>query len=139
MQTSNMHVPSLTRRQLVALLAGFGISADAFAQDAAQTDRRSYKVLLENDQVRVLEYRSRPGLGVCGKGVHSHPDHLTILLTDAKAKAKMADGSTVVADGKAGDVFREPAVTHTIENVGGSGARIYIVEVKTKDWQPSTG
>ena len=27
---------------------------------------RSYKVLFENDKVRVLEYVSRPGIGVCG-------------------------------------------------------------------------
>jgi hypothetical protein len=139
MKTAKAHVPCLTRRQLVALLAGFGISADALAQDAAESNRRSYKVLLENDQIRVLEYLSRPGMGACGQGVHSHPDHLTMLLTDAKAKVKTSDGRTFISEKKAGHVFWEPAMTHSVENVGGSGARAYIVEIKSKDWKPSTG
>ena len=37
------------------------------------SDPRSFSVVLENDRVRVLEYKSRPGLGVCGQGMHSHP------------------------------------------------------------------
>jgi hypothetical protein len=130
--------PGLTRRQLVALLAGFGIGADALAQDAAQVNRRSYRVVLENDQLRVLEYVSKPGLGLCGQGVHSHPDHLTVLLTDAKGKVTQ-DGKTFLVDNKAGTVFWEPASTHSVENVGGSGARAYIVELKGRNWTPSTG
>jgi hypothetical protein len=128
----------LTRRQLVALLAGFGISADALAQDAAQVSRRSYKVVLENEQVRVLEYVSKPGLGLCGQGVHSHPDHLTVLLTAAKGKVTQ-DGKTLVVEKKAGEIFWEPASTHSVENIGGSGARAYIVELKGRNWTPSTG
>ncbi len=129
---------SVNRRQLLALLAGFGVSAEALAQDAAQVNRRSYKVVFENEQVRVLEYRSRPGLGICGQGVHSHPDHLTLLLTDAKAKVSK-DGKTFVAENKPGDIFWDPAATHSVENVGGSGTRAYIIELKGKNWQPSTG
>ena len=130
---------SLTRRQLIALMAGFGVSADALAQDVTKVNRRSYRVVFENDQVRVVEYVSRPGLGICGQGVHSHPDHLTVLLTDAKAKLTLPDGKTMLGENKAGDVFWEPASTHTVENVGGSGTRAYLVEMKTKAWQPSTG
>ncbi len=138
MNDSKACSPSLSRRQLIALLAGLGVSADALAQDAVQVNRRSYKVVLENEQIRVLEYRSRPGLGACGQGSHSHPDHLTMLLTDGKAKVT-ADGKTFVVENKAGDVFWEPASTHTVENIGGSGTRAYIVEMKGKNWQPSTG
>jgi len=130
---------SLTRRQLIALMAGFGVSADALAQDATKVNRRSYRVVFENDQVRVIEYVSRPGLGICGLGMHSHPDHLTVLLTDAKAKLTLPDGKTMFGQNKAGDVFWDPAATHTVENVGGSGTRAYLVEMKTKTWQPSTG
>jgi hypothetical protein len=139
MTNSKAHSPALTRRQLIALLAGFGVSADALAQDATKVNRRSYRVVFENDQVRVIEYVSRPGLGICGQGVHSHPDHLTVLLTDAKAKVTLPDGKTMFGQNKAGDVFWDPASTHTVENVGGSGTRAYLVEMKTKAWQPSTG
>jgi|SRR5512141_1912912 hypothetical protein len=130
---------TLTRRQLIAFLAAFGVTGDALAQDPARTNSRSYKVVFENDRVRVLEYVSRPGLGICGRGRHTHPPHLNVLLTDAKAKITTADGKTLVGENKAGDVFWEEAVTHTVENIGGSGVRAYMVELKDRDWQPSTG
>jgi len=130
---------TLTRRQVIALLAAFGVSREALAQDAARTSARSYKVVFENDRLRVLEYLSRPGLGICGRGRHSHPPHLNVLLTDAKAKVTTPDGKTFVGENKAGDVFWEDAVTHTVENIGGSGVRAYMVELKDRDWQPSTG
>jgi hypothetical protein len=139
MNISKPGAASLTRRQLIALMAGFGISADALAQDATKVNRRSYRVVLENDQIRVIEYVSRPGLGICGQGSHSHPDHLTVVLTDAKAKVTLPDGKVIFDQKKAGDVFWDPASTHTVENVGGSGTRAYLVEMKTKAWQPSTG
>jgi len=130
---------TLSRRQVIALLAAFGVGREAFAQDAARTNPRSYKVVFENDHVRVLEYLSRPGLGLCGRGKHSHPPHLNVLLTDAKAKITMPDGKTFVGENKAFDVFWEDAVTHTVENIGGRGVRAYMVELKDRDWQPSTG
>src|SRR5690349_18269986 len=74
------------RRQLLALLAAFGVTPEVLAQDAAAVAPRSFRVVLENDRVRVLEYKSRPGLGVCGEGMHSHPDHVTVSLTGAKLK-----------------------------------------------------
>jgi beta-alanine degradation protein BauB len=130
---------TLTRRQLIALLASFGVTRDVLAQDPARTNARSYKVLFENDRIRVLEYVSRPGLGICGRGRHSHPAHLNVLLTDAKARITLPDGKTVISQNKAGDVFWEEAATHTVENIGGSGVRAYMVELKGRDWQPSTG
>jgi beta-alanine degradation protein BauB len=130
---------TLTRRQVIALLAAFGVTRDALAQDPARTNTRSYKVVFENDRIRVLEYVSRPGLGICGRGKHSHPPHLNVLLTDAKARITLPDGKTFVGTNKSGDVFWEDAVTHTVENIGGSGVRAYMVELKDRDWQPSTG
>jgi beta-alanine degradation protein BauB len=139
MPSKDRCTPTLTRRQVIALLAAFGVTRDALAQDPARTNTRSYKVVFENDRVRVLEYVSRPGLGICGRGKHSHPVHLNVLLTDAKARITLPDGKTILGENKAGDVFWEDAVTHTVENIGGSGVRAYMVELKDRDWQPSTG
>jgi hypothetical protein len=139
MRSNDRCIRTLSRRQVIALLAAFGVGRGALAQDAARTNARSYKVVFENDRVRVLEYVSRPGLGICGRGRHSHPAHLNVLLTDAKAKIITPDGKTVIGQNKAGDVFWEEAVTHTVENIGGSGVRAYMVEIKDRDWQPSTG
>jgi beta-alanine degradation protein BauB len=129
---------ALSRRQAVALLAAFGVTSDALAQDAAAGDPRSYRVVLENDQVRVLEYKSRPGVGVCGQGMHTHPAHVTISLTGAKLK-KTEAGKVTFPEIPPGHVFYAGAETHSAEVIGGSGTRTYIVELKGKDWKPSTG
>ncbi|MGH6609407.1 MAG: hypothetical protein ACRECQ_04035, partial [Burkholderiaceae bacterium] len=57
--------PKLTRRDVLALLAGLGVSTETvLAQDVAKTEPRSYKVMFENESVRILEYTARgPGLG----------------------------------------------------------------------------
>jgi len=130
---------STTRRELLALLAALGVNREALAQDPVASDPRSFRIVLENDRVRVLEYRSGPGLGVCGQGVHYHPERVTVTLTEAKVRIANAEGRTVVRELPAGQVFYAPAETHSVENVGGSGTRIYIIELKGKDWKPSTG
>ena len=118
------------RRQLLALLGAFGVTTEVLAQDAARSNPRAFAVLLENDRVRVLEYTSRPGLGVCGQGMHSHPPHLTVAMTAAKVRIKLPDGKTMIAANKMGDVFWEDAVTHDVENIGGAGSRAYMIEIK---------
>jgi hypothetical protein len=130
---------STTRRELLALLAALGVTGEALAQDPVASDPRSFRIVQENDRVRVLEYRSGPGLGVCGQGVHYHPERVTVTLTEAKVRIANAEGRTVVRELPAGQVFYAPAETHSVENVGGSGTRIYIIELKGRDWKPSTG
>jgi hypothetical protein len=127
------------RRDAIALLAGFGVTREMLAQDAAVTDPRSYRVLFENDRVRILEYKSRPGLGVCGQGMHTHPDHVTISLTGAKLKVSTPDGKAVFRDVPPGHAFFAPAETHAAEIIGGSGTRSILVELKDRGWKASTG
>lgn len=128
-----------TRRELLALLGAIAVSGESLAQDAVAADPRSFRVVLENDQVRVLEFRSGPGLGVCGQGAHYHPDRVTVALTGAKVRVTGADGQAAVRDIPPGHVFFSPAETHSVENIGGANTRIYIVELKGKDWKPSSG
>ena len=128
-----------TRREILAMLAALGVTRELLAQDAVTSDPRSFRVVLENERVRVLEYRSGPGLGVCGQGVHYHPDRVTVALTEAKVRVTNADGKVAVRDIPAGQVFFARAETHSVENVGGSGTRIYIIELKGEGWKPSTG
>jgi beta-alanine degradation protein BauB len=128
----------LSRRQAVALLSAFGVGTDALAQDAVSAEPRSFRVVVDNPNVRVLEYKSRPGLGVCGQGLHYHPAHVTVSLTGAKLK-KTEHGKVSLVDIPPGHVFYAEAETHAAEVIGGSGTRTYIIELKGKDWQPSTG
>jgi hypothetical protein len=118
------------RRALLVLLATLGLGDAALAQDAAAMQPRAYRVALENDKLRVLEFNSRPGMGVCGNGMHSHPAHLTVVLTDAKVRFKLPDGRTGVAENKLGDVFWSEAETHEVENISGRNSRALLVELK---------
>ena len=137
--TDSRAASALSRRQMLALLAAFGIAPEALAQDSLTAAPRSFRVVLENDRVRVLEYKSRPGFGVCGEGMHFHPDHVTVSLTGAKLKVATPGGKPIFEDVPAGAVFFAPAETHSAEIIGGFGTRSYIVELKGKDWKPSTG
>ena len=134
-----MKATSSTRRDLLALLAALGALPEATAApDAAKVAPRNYRVAFENDRLRVLEYYSKPGLGLCGQGRHSHPAHLVFALTDGKAKVTLPSGKVIAAENKAGDIFWAPAETHTVENVGRNDVRADLVEVKDADWKPST-
>lgn len=123
------------RRKLLA--AGIGALAvqidvlDAEAQDPTRVMPRSFRVALENDQVRVLEFTGRPGMGICGDGMHSHPAHLTIVMADWKGVVTTSDGKVLQRERNQGDVFWSEAETHKVENTGGSTSRVLIVELKT--------
>lgn len=120
------------RRALAALLPAFVFAPAAQAQDAAKSQPAAYKVVLENHALRVLEYNSRPGMGICGEGMHSHPAHLTVLLSDlAQARIRLPDGKVFNGSRKLGDVFWSEAETHEVENVSGRHVRTLIVELKS--------
>ena len=85
------------RRQWLALLPGLVMAAGAEAQDAARTQPQAYRVTLDNDQMRVLDLVGRPGMGVCGSGVRSHPPHLTVALGDCKVRVR-ENGKEFVAE-----------------------------------------
>ena len=120
----------ISGRNMVFGLAAVMTASTLSAQDPAKVQPRSYRVLLENSEVRVLEYSSVPGMGVCGAGVHSHPRALNILLTPARVRVT-AKGKTFIATNKEGDVWYTPAVTHEAENISGHGVRAVMVEFKT--------
>jgi len=118
------------RRLLAVLLPAFAFAPQAEAQDATKVQPRAYKVAFENEKLRVLEFNSRPGMGICGEGMHSHPAHLTIALSAAKARVKLPDGKMFTGENKLGDVFWSEAETHEVENISGRNVRALIVELK---------
>ena len=118
------------RRLFTALLPALAV-APAAAQDAAKVQPAAYRVVLENDKLRVLEFNSRPGMGICGEGLHSHPARLTVALSDkAKAQIRDADGKVRTSERNLGDVWWAEAVTHEVENISGRQVRALIIELK---------
>jgi hypothetical protein len=99
------------------------------AQDPVQAASQNYKVLFENDRVRVLEYRSKPGEKA---EVHSHPDYLSIRLRKRLQNTAHFPGWEKVKtiEGKAGTVSWQDAVTHALENVGTIDAHALLIELK---------
>jgi len=130
-----MKEPISSRRKLV--LAGLGSlvvplgASDANAQDPAKVMPRAFRVVLENDRVRVLEFTGRPGMGICGESMHSHPPHVTVVLEDWEGLVTTSDGKVFARSKKAGDVFWSEAETHKVENTGNTTARVLHVELKT--------
>ena len=109
----------VNRRQILAFLALLGVSESSLrAQDATKIDPQSYRVAFENDKVRVLEFRSRPGSGICGVGRHSHPPHLTIVLTDAKARVTLEDGKQLIAQTRRAICFGRPLKRILLKTTG---------------------
>ena len=127
----NPEQPDGLRRALLALLPMLVITEDSSAQDAVQSQPQNYRVAFENDKVRVLEYNGRPGMGVCGDGMHSHPAHLTVLLSTGKVRIKMPDGKVEVHNDPVGAVFWSNAETHEVENISGSNIRSLLIELKS--------
>ena len=97
------------------------------AQDPALTDSSKYTVVLENERVRVLEYRDHPGEKTTR---HAHPDFVLHALSDFRRRLTFLDGSTAVRDFKAGDVVFMKAQTHIGQNVGQTDTHVMIVELR---------
>ena len=127
----NPEQPDRLRRALLALLPMLVITEDSSAQDAVQSQPQNYRVAFENDKLRVLEYNGRPGMGVCGDGMHSHPAHLTVLLSSGKVRIKTPDGKVEVHSDPVGAVFWGNAETHEVENISGSNIRSLLIELKS--------
>jgi hypothetical protein len=128
-----------TKFTIAALLLATLLSLPAAetTQPAPTTDVST--VVFENDKVRTILYQTGTGKNVCGFGMHSHPAHLYIQLNPAKFRVTTPDGKVEIVEGKAGEVGWEPAVTHRVESVSGESVTTYLVEVKDKEWKPSTG
>jgi hypothetical protein len=120
------------RRNLLYLLPLLGLAESAGAQDAVTAQPQSYRVAFENEKLRVLDYNSRPGMGVCGNGMHSHPAHLTVVLSGGSVRIRTPDGKIMEQrDIPVGTVFWSEAETHSVENISGSALRSFIIELKS--------
>jgi beta-alanine degradation protein BauB len=101
--------------------------ADAWAQDPAQTDSDKYKVVLENDRVRVLEYRDKPGEKTT---MHVHPDFVVVARSAFKRRLTLPGGKTLVREFKPGEVLWTDGQSHIGENIGDTDTHVLIIELK---------
>jgi beta-alanine degradation protein BauB len=121
---SFMHV--ITRPMIAVLLLAAG-GTSTWAQDPVQVAPDNFKVLLENEQVRVLEFRDQPGDKL---SEHSHPNYLVYFFNPGKRAFVLPDGKRAQVEYEAGEVRWLKPVTHSEENTGTQGARTLIIELK---------
>lgn len=113
---------------LGAILTQVFFASGAAAQDPAKVAPDMYRVILENNWLRVIDYHIKPGEK---EPMHSHPQGVLVYpLTDAHMRVTAADGKTTDAKVHAGQVaWRDPA-THFGTNVGDSEVHELLVEPK---------
>jgi hypothetical protein len=119
-------------RELVMVSAAAALFLGVFAlavmaEDAVKVSPDKYRVVFENEKVRLLEYRDKPG---DVSKMHSHPAHLVYVFDAAKRKFLFADGKTAVVDLKAGDTIWGDAYEHAGENIGTTETHALIFELK---------
>ena len=96
-------------------------------EDPVRLSAQYYKVPVDNNYVRVLEYRLKPGQK---EQLHSHACGVVYNLTAAKMKVTSADGTITESESTAGAVVWRDPTTHAIENIGTTDARAIAIEIK---------
>ena len=114
-------------RSLVTLTAFFILCPQVYASDPVHTDGEKYNVRFENDRVRVLEYRDRPGEKT---HQHRHPAFVLYAVSPFRRKLTLPDGKALSREFKAGDVMWSDAQTHIGENIGDTLTHVIMIEMK---------
>lgn len=117
----------MTRRTLVLVpLLVLVCFVPAFAADDAVAAAPShFKVLLENDHVRVLEYKAKAGDKI---GLHSHPAHIVYSAKGGRTMFTNEDGTKGDRTVKPGEAIWTPPVTHS--QVAVTDVHAIVIEMK---------
>jgi quercetin dioxygenase-like cupin family protein len=97
------------------------------SQDAVKVAPDIYKVLLENDAVRVVEFRIKQG---AKSEMHSHPRSVAIVLNDQRLKFTFPNGKSEMIDFKWGQAVWLDGISHAVENIGTEDVSSVVVELK---------
>jgi hypothetical protein len=95
--------------------------------DALQVAPNVYKVVFENERVRVLGFVTEPGQKW---PVHSHPDSVAVSLSDYSVRNIIPGQAPTDRHSKLGDVRWISATSHIGENTGSTEMRGLIIELK---------
>ena len=94
--------------------------------DPVITDPTLYTVLFENDRVRVLQYRDRPGDKT---HPHRHPDSVMVTLSAFRRRVSSGDRHAEI-ELPAAQARWLGAQEHTGENIGTTATHSVFVELK---------
>ncbi|HEY3384789.1 MAG TPA: cupin domain-containing protein [Vicinamibacterales bacterium] len=106
---------------------GAAMTALPASEDSVAVDPKHYKVVLQNDRVRVLRIHYAPN----EKSVmHTHPASVAVFLTDGQTTFTLGDGTTTTADVKPGQVLWNDNQKHLPQNTGGKPFELILVELR---------
>lgn len=108
------------------MLAAAFTARVSFAADPIEVGNGMYKLVSENDRVRVMEVTFKPGDKIAE---HSHPDHFVYVLEAGTLQITNAAGSTDAVL-KVGDVIFINAESHSAVNTGTTQVRLLVTELK---------
>jgi beta-alanine degradation protein BauB len=91
------------------------------------TDPDKYRVIFENERVRVLEYRDEPGQVT---QPHEHPDSVMYTLSSFDRRLVGETGESREVSLNAGEVRWLDAQVHSGENIGQNPTHVLFVELK---------
>jgi hypothetical protein len=95
--------------------------------DPVKLDPKHYKVVINNDRVRVL----RAKYGPHEKSVmHEHPASVGVFMSDGQGKFTLADGTSQDNNFKAHNAVWAEAGKHLPENVGDTPFEVIVIEFK---------
>ena len=95
--------------------------------DPTTTDPDKYKVIFENDRVRVLEYCDEAGQKT---SPHEHPDSVMYTLSSFQRRLIGGSGESRDVALARGEVRWLDAQTHSGENIGSTPTHVLFVELK---------
>lgn len=96
------------------------------AKDPVETNPEHYRVVFENDRVRVLEYTDSPGHAT---SEHHHPDSVMITASGFRRRLS-SNGKTLEVELPAGVARWMPEQDHSGENIGETDTHTFFVELK---------
>ncbi len=96
--------------------------------DVLVTAGNAYSLEFENEHVRVMRIRLKPGEKA---PMHNHPnDHVVVVNKDARLKLTFPDGKEAVTDLQAGQVLWLDGGSHEAQNAGTTDHDSFVIEVK---------
>lgn len=94
--------------------------------DPVESNPSLYRVVFENERVRILEYRDKPGDRTTP---HTHPDSVMVTMSAFDRRLSVGDQVREVSL-QPGHAAWLPAQTHAGENIGTSETHVMFVELK---------
>ena len=112
------------------LLVGTGAAQageQSSTQDPVMLSPQYYTVKADNERVRVLEYRLKPGQK---EAMHSHPACVIYFFAPANLRVTLGDGKITESFVTEGEVVVRDPLAHALENIGNTELHVLLVELK---------